>query len=97
MTGTCSSSMTFTFSLPFGKASGALPAKGLSVRARICWMYLRVVSGAPEPQPSTPSPPALDTAATSFGSATRPMPAFMIGYLMPKSSVIAVFMPALLA
>src|SRR5712692_7797275 len=36
--------------------------------------------------PRTPSPPALLTAATKGGIATLPMPASIIGYLIPTSS-----------
>lgn len=84
MTGTFSSSSTLTLLRPLGSARGALAPKGLSVRLRISRMAARVTSGGLEPAPSMPRPPALDTAATMFGKATRPMPALRIGYLMPN-------------
>ena len=39
-----------------------------------------------------PRPPALETAAASSGVASHCMPLWRIGYLIPKSSVILVFM-----
>jgi hypothetical protein len=39
-----------------------------------------------------PMPPAFETAATSFGRLMKAIPASMMGCLIPKSSVILVFM-----
>jgi hypothetical protein len=38
-----------------------------------------------------PMPPAFETAATSFGRLMKAIPASMMGCLIPKSSVILVF------
>ncbi len=64
--------------------------KGRSVSSRMRRMRRRISSGGTSVSPVTPSPPALDTAATSSGGATAPcippIPASRIGYLMPSRS-----------
>jgi hypothetical protein len=41
----------------------------------------------------TPSPPALETAATSLGTDTQLIPGSNMGYWIPNMLVIAVFHP----
>jgi hypothetical protein len=43
------------------------------------------------PDPMHPSPPAFETAATSSACATNPIPAWKIGYLIPKRSHLGAF------
>lgn len=69
----------------------ALAPKGLSVRPRIPLIALRVCSASKEPVAKIHKPPALETAATIFGTLIQLIPDKIMGYLMPKSSVIRVF------
>ena len=50
-----------------------------------------MTSGRIELPPMQPSPPAFETAATSFGKLIKAIPASMMGCLIPRSSVILVF------
>jgi hypothetical protein len=52
---------------------------------------LRVPDGSRGPVARMPSPPALETAATIFGTLIQLMPDRRMGYLIPNSSVILVF------
>jgi hypothetical protein len=61
-------------------------AHGLSVSDLISRMCSRIWSGSSPAAPYTPSPPALLTAATSFGHDTPPMPASTTGSSMPSRS-----------
>jgi hypothetical protein len=65
-------------------------AKGLSVSDLISLMTALISWGVFAAQLKVPSPPASDTAATSFGKLTYAMPANMIGYFTPNISVILV-------
>jgi hypothetical protein len=69
----------------------ALAPKGLSVRLLISLIASRVCSALKGPVAKIPKPPALETAATIFGTLIQLMPDKIMGYLMPKSSVILVF------
>src|SRR5689334_14953129 len=58
-------------------------------------MRRHISSGGCPAHPNTPSPPALETAATSSGGVgvlplVDPMPARKIGYSMPRSAQIGV-------
>ncbi len=97
-TGTRSSSVTSaqprTASL---KSSASSPAartvanrmstpKGLSVRSRTRWISRRSSGGVNCAAARTPSPPASETAAASADRATCPIPAWQMGYVMPRRS-----------
>ena len=79
MTGTFSASMTFAFSAAPGMRSVALQPKGLSVRLRISRIACRVCSASRGPVARMPSPPALETAATIFGTLIQLMPERRMG------------------
>src|SRR2546423_12234012 len=59
---------------------------GRSVRLRVLATRFVISSGGIPLTPSTPNPPALDTAAASSGPAAVPMPAEKMGNRMPSST-----------
>src|SRR3990167_6334623 len=60
--------------------------KGRSVMRRTARISSRSCSGVWKVAPSTPMPPAADTAPVNGASVTPPIPAAKIGYSMPKRS-----------
>src|SRR6201988_2314464 len=63
--------------------------KGLSVRAHLRSSRLETEAGVAPGWaiPSTPRPPASDTAAANSGGETAPIPACWIGIVQPTNSV----------
>ena len=70
--------------------------KGLSVSSRVLWIAFLIsstvsstvvtISVEPALVPSTPSPPAFDTAATSSGDVIHAIGAWITGFVIPKIS-----------
>src|SRR6266545_321989 len=71
-----------------------LTPNGRSVRSRTAAMRRRSSSAGTPLPPSTPQPPAPETAATSSGPAEIPKPTEKIGYLMPSAWQSGVCRPA---
>ena len=80
--------MTSTISSLFGAISMTLTPKGLSVSSRAFPISAAVHSVERPPVAITPAPPAFDTAATSFASEIQAIAPWMIGYFIPKTSVM---------
>ena len=84
--------MAMWSSLVIGPSVGDVVLKkstpnGRWVRARICAIRSANAGGGSGATPSTPRPPASETAATSSGNATNPMPAPTNACRRPNLSV----------
>ena len=86
-----SSQITSTISSTLGAMSITFTPKGLSVKVFALRISSRTHSAVRPPQAMMPAPPALETAEAKQASLVQAMPPWIMGYLMPKSSVILVF------
>ncbi len=86
----CSAQMRATSSAN-GLISMTLTPNGLSVRDFASRIIPSTTSPGAADAPIRPRPPALETAAASFASATHAIPPWKSGYWMPSIRVISVF------